>query len=309
MDNQELEKINQFARRELKPEEVYTFKVTLCDNEIDRDFERFSDQALEGLAKMFVGKTGIYDHNPTGKNQWARIYDAQVTEEEGRQTKDGRPYRCLQAKAYMVRTAANEELIAEIEAGIKKEVSVGCSVQKRVCSICGADKAKETCVHQKGKEYQGRVCHLELDEPVDAYEFSFVAVPAQPAAGITKRFGWREEEALPQDALEKLFRGGQPLSPEEQIAAEKAFSRLKAMSLLGEEYLACKRQELLRTAAFCRFPMEQEELEGMSRRLTAGQVDSLTAAIKSYCGGQAPVRQLAPKKEEPGREGLAAFRL
>ncbi len=34
--------INAYARKELKDEDVYTFSVILCDNEVDRDFEAFS---------------------------------------------------------------------------------------------------------------------------------------------------------------------------------------------------------------------------------------------------------------------------
>lgn len=42
VDQRELEQIHQFSRKELTAEEVYTFSVRLCDNEIDRDGERFS---------------------------------------------------------------------------------------------------------------------------------------------------------------------------------------------------------------------------------------------------------------------------
>ena len=49
----ELEQINKYTRRELKEDEVYVFPVVLCDNEIDRDGERFSDSALEKLAELF----------------------------------------------------------------------------------------------------------------------------------------------------------------------------------------------------------------------------------------------------------------
>ncbi len=42
-----LEHLNKFTRKELSAEEVYIFPVTLCDNEIDRDNERFSVKALE----------------------------------------------------------------------------------------------------------------------------------------------------------------------------------------------------------------------------------------------------------------------
>ena len=50
------------GQREMTPEEVYTFSVRLCDNEIDRDGERFDEQTLRELAALFIGKSGIFDH-------------------------------------------------------------------------------------------------------------------------------------------------------------------------------------------------------------------------------------------------------
>lgn len=38
---EELAYINQFTKSPLTAEEVYFFPVRLCDNEVDRDFERF----------------------------------------------------------------------------------------------------------------------------------------------------------------------------------------------------------------------------------------------------------------------------
>ena len=83
----------------------------------------------------------------------------------------------------MVRTPDNQGLIAEIEGGIKKEVSVGCAVKRAVCSICGAERG-QSCGHKPGEVYDGAQCFFQLEEAVDAYEFSFVAVPAQPRAGV-----------------------------------------------------------------------------------------------------------------------------
>lgn len=60
---EQLEQINRFARRELKAEEVYSFSVRLCDNEVDRDGERFPRRTLEELAELFVGKSGLFDHS------------------------------------------------------------------------------------------------------------------------------------------------------------------------------------------------------------------------------------------------------
>ena len=195
-----MEKINRYAVGTLKREQVYCFSVLLCDNDVDRDYERFSDTALEKLAEMFCGRTGIFDHDNSSKGQTARIYDTEVRGYPERKTADGRAYRALIGFAYMVRTEKNKSLIAEIEGGIKKEVSVGCAVAKRICSVCGADGAKGGCSHIKGRSYGGKLCYVTLDEPLDAYEWSFVAVPAQRAAGVTKVYGDREVNA----EIEKL---------------------------------------------------------------------------------------------------------
>lgn len=182
-----LEKINTFTKREMSADEVYVFPVILCDNEIDRDNERFSTNALNSLAKLFIGKTGIKDHNPKASNQTARIFETEVITDESRKTSAGECYTFLKASAYMVRTSKNDDIIKEIDAGIKKEVSVSCSISKGICSICGTDTKESSCCHRKGKMYNGKRCHIILDCPTDAYEWSFVAVPAQKNAGVTKK--------------------------------------------------------------------------------------------------------------------------
>ena len=42
----ELALINKQAIKPLTAEQVFTFKVAICDNQIDRDYEKFSDSAL-----------------------------------------------------------------------------------------------------------------------------------------------------------------------------------------------------------------------------------------------------------------------
>lgn len=181
--------INRQSLRDLTPDEVYTFKVRACDDLIDRDFERFPLETLEKLAPMFVGRTMIADHRWTADNQRARIYETFVDARDG--------CNALIAKCYMLRNDSAKDLIAAIEGGILREVSVGCSIGKAVCSICG--KEYGTCGHQKGTTYDGEMCHVDLLDPVDAYEMSFVAVPAQPGAGVIKSItgGGIEVLALP----------------------------------------------------------------------------------------------------------------
>ena len=227
----ELSLINALARRELGADEVYTFALRLCDNDIDRDFERFDDAALDQLAPMFVGVSGVFDHQWSAREQTARIYRTEVVGGDGTLTADGRPYRFLKGWAYMMRTVENAALIAEIDGGIKREVSVGCAVEKVVCSVCGQEL--DQCPHEKGEEYDGQVCCGVLTGATDAYEWSFVAVPAQRKAGVIKSAGRRlEDEAR-----------------------------------LGRKYLKSLRQEMVRLAGITEPEMEHALLEKAAAKL------------------------------------------
>lgn len=201
LNPQELAQINAWSRRELKAEEVYAFAVKLCDNEVDRDWERFPAATLEELAPLFAGKSGLFDHQWSAREQTARIYRTEVVR-EARLTGAGEPYCYLKGYAYLLRTEGNRELITEIEGGIKKEVSVGCAVERAVCSICGQDI--HTCPHEKGEEYGGQRCWADLVGATDAYEWSFVAVPAQKNAGVMKHWRLEQEAALGRKYLEGL---------------------------------------------------------------------------------------------------------
>ena len=247
-DEQELAEINRLAKTPLAPEQVYTFAVRLCDNEVDRDLERFDPDALEELGRLFLGKSGVFDHQWSAQGQTARIYRTEVIREVAKTTEAGDEYRWLKGWAYLLRTEKNAELIAEIEGGIKKEVSVGCSMGKSVCSICGA---ADGCGHEKGQRYGGKLCFRELREPLDAYEWSFVAVPAQRSAGILKRFCQESEDT----------------------------ALLRKQAALGVKYLASLRREVVRLAM-----LADDALDGEAFAAVAAKLDEpeLLALRKSY---------------------------
>lgn len=173
---EDMEAVNAQARGPLEPEDVYIFRVKAADTHVDRDFERFSPECIRGLAGLYTGKTFLLDHVWSAHSQTARIFRAEARDEE-----DGSCSLIL--SCYVIREG-NEKLIAAIEGGILREVSVGCAVKKTTCSICGADFSQ--CEHQRGATYDGVLCVAVLSEPTDAYEVSFVAVPAQREAGVQK---------------------------------------------------------------------------------------------------------------------------
>ena len=185
--------INQYSVKELTPQDVFCFSSILCDNEVDRDIERFTSDSLDKLAPLFLGKSVLFDHRWSAEKQVARLYRTFV---EGLKEKTvmGETKRALRGSAYMLRTEETAELIKAIEGGIKKEVSVGCQMGGCKCSVCGESLSynwqtgKSLCKndHIKGDTYDGKTCVGDLVDPKDAYEVSFVAVPAQRGAGVTK---------------------------------------------------------------------------------------------------------------------------
>ena len=274
---QEMQAINAFAKTQLSAEEVYTFRVLLCDNEVDRDFERFSVSTLRELSELFVGATGICDHDWRSENQVARIYRTELVTEKGKTTSCGEPYTYLKGFAYMLRTEANAELIAQIDGGIKRETSIGCSVAQSVCSICGAEIG--TCSHEKGKVYGGRLCCAVLTGAVDAYEWSFVAVPAQRSAGVIKSFV--ESEA------------GRGYKAE--------FDALEKSAQLGRKYLDSLRSEVLRLCLVCDEKMHPA-LEKSVQLMDEPELIRLRDAFE-----EASQKLYPPLTQLPGRGEVTAF--
>lgn len=270
VDEQELKQINRFSRKALTADEVYTFAVRLCDNQVDRDGERFEPETLDGLAELFVGKTGIFDHDWSAKGQTARIYRTEVVDEPGVVTAAGDGCRYIKGYAYMLRTPGNEELITQLDGGILREVSVGCAVARCVCSVCGQQAG--SCAHKKGEHYDGKLCYTKLEGAVDAFEWSFVAVPAQPKAGVLRSKS--KEQAL---SLKQLAH---------KHGCQHELEQLEKDAVLGRRYMAALRREVVRLAGLSREDMDHRVMESITEKLEESEL----LELKRVYGGQAAKR-------------------
>ena len=274
----ELAAINALGNTSLTAEEVYPFGVRLCDNQTDRDLEYFARADLEQLAELFVGKTGIFDHSWSAKDQRARIYRTELVEEPGVVTEAGEPGCYLKGYAYMLRTAENAGLIAEIEGGIKKEVSVSCAVRRQVCSICGHDiHDRGQCSHGKGQVYGEKRCIVRLAEPTDAFEWSFVAVPAQPRAWVVK--GFQPGTTLRQ-ALAAWDRDGVWQAELDQLEKEAA---------AGRRHLEDLRRETVRLGLLAEPALGEATLQGIAGKLNQEELEALQACYARRLEGQLPL--------------------
>ncbi len=265
----QLEAINAQAKGKLTAEQVYVFSLRLCDDQVDRDWERFDTRALPGLAKLFIGKTGIVDHRWSSDNQVARIFAAEVVQEDG--------VSYIKAWAYIRRGGQADEVIADIEAGIKKEVSVGCAMGRSICSVCGSEYG--SCGHQKGESYDGQICCAVLQEPMDAYEFSFVAVPAQRGAGVIKGMNGGRCQ------LKELA---------EQFGAQAEYRALYQQAELGKLYEKELRDEVVRLCLSLDLGVEEPVLRSVAEKAGSEDLRKLKSALRQRMDQLTPFQTQLP---------------
>ena len=276
-DAQQLQKINALAKGTLTAEQVYVFSVRLCDDQVDRDFERFDTEALPVLAKLFVGKSGIVDHKWSAGSQLARIFDTEILTEDG--------VTGIKAWAYIRRGGAGDEWIADIEAGIKKEVSVGCAMGRSVCSVCGGEYG--SCGHRKGEYYEGQLCCAILRDPVDAYEFSFVAVPAQREAGVLKGMGR-------QRCLKELA---------EEFGVQEEYRGLWKLARMGQQYQKQLSDEVVRLGLMLGLKVAEPVLRSAAEKLSGAELVELRNALREQAADKYPIQlQLGTVRGEEAME-------
>ncbi len=277
-NEQQLAAINLLAKGKLTAEQVYVFSVRLCDDQVDRDFERFDTEALPALAKLFLGKSGVVDHQWSAGKQLARVFATEVVEAQG--------VHYLKAWAYIRRGGAGDEWIADIEAGIKKEVSVGCAMGSSICSICGGEYG--TCGHHKGEHYDGQLCCVILREPVDAYEFSFVAVPAQPEAGVLKGMGRKR-------TLKELA---------DEFGAQAEYRQLFKLARMGQQYERQLGDEVVRLCLMLGLKVEEPVLRSAVEKLGGAELVGLRDALREQTAKNYPMQiQLGTVRGEEALDG------
>lgn len=277
-----MDKINSFTRKELAEDDVYIFPMVMCDNELDRDFDKFEVETLKTLAELYVGKTVIFDHFCSAANQTARIFDTEVVHVPNEKTFDGTDLYQLVGYAYMLKSEATQEIINNIDAGILKEVSVNCSVAENKCSICGNDYLFGDCQHWKSRQYDGKTCFTYLGKAKDAYEVSFVAVPAQPGAGVTK--SWYN------DAGSKKAKGAKNIMNYEEIKSSLAEMGVELDSIAKEKGVVPEMDVILGAVKkkFDEFPKTEPTEEFISAEKAKDIIgkdmtaDEILAAAKSF---------------------------
>ncbi|MCD7096943.1 hypothetical protein [Stenotrophomonas sp. MMGLT7] len=184
---EQLAQIRQYTLADLPAEQLYVRTFALAHNAIDRDRECFDEALLADYARTLPGK-GLFIKHPTswdgdggpGKGRWFAAQLDRMSLDEARTLLREPDLKfppgaatavVLMASAYLVRTAGNADLLAEIDAGVVGDVSIGSTVKDR-----------ERLVDEQGNELNA----WRLTGPGEALEGSLVWLGAQPGARAVK---------------------------------------------------------------------------------------------------------------------------
>ncbi len=272
----DLELINQrYALRPLTAEEVYVRRIALCNDQVDRTFERFPVTYLKRFSETLPGKPLLAHHD---KQQFplGRFFRAEVktSDELGLPpSADGRPSSWLVCWVYLVKTPGNEEVRRQIDAGVYSHVSIGYRWADLTCDLCGRSYFRSECPHVIGQQYESHTCtatYSGVEERVEAFEGSLVYLGAQYGAVITKSDNRREEKAT----LSHRKEGG-----EDVLAAE------------GREYRSELRAEILRLGRCLHSGIEAETLLEALGDVGAPRLRELLSDYRKRFDGVFPVEQ------------------
>lgn len=209
---EQLAKINSFAKRTLSADEVFCFPNKLAGDMIIPDrYIKLSKELLEVfMANAKSGVSLLLDHSwcpdgffglggrPKAAIPYGRTFDArlEVSDVEGETV-------ALNADHYMLRGVeidgiSTDNLIQSIEAGTLFDTSIGFNFSKGTCSVCNKEYYSSDCRHFAGRTYEVEgedgvirnvLCYVTAKPPGALWENSFVFDGAYPTAGVLSKAG------------------------------------------------------------------------------------------------------------------------
>lgn len=193
--NKQMELINELAKVELEPEQVFVFPDKLVgDMIIPNRYMQISKQLLNVFKEdANSGVSLLIDHpwagfgRPKAAIPYGRTFNSKLKKSDV----EGEEW-ALFADHYIVRGKeidgiSTDSIIASIQDGTFFDTSIGWGADKYECSVCG--KSYFSCEHYAGREYEGEICHVIAKPPGFLIENSIVMDGAYPGAGVLSKNG------------------------------------------------------------------------------------------------------------------------
>lgn len=154
------------------------------------------------------------------------------------------------------------------------------------------------CSHIKGETYGNKLCHCILSDVRDAYEWSFVAIPAQVNAGVTKGY---EKDFRNTLNLIKSVKSGECVSftKEQSLELCEYISALEKSADDGRIYRRTLTDEIVKFALIAVPGISDESIRKMCASAETSELMNFRDAFRQKAGGVIPLSpQLKAKKEK-----------
>lgn len=182
---------------------------------------------------------------------------------------------------------------------------------KSICSICGCDKRSGHCEHIAGREYKGRSAYTILSDVKDAYEFSFVAVPAQREAGVTKAFKTVKGDTDMKSIIKSLQEctGGITLSKAQVNELLNHMDTLDEEAALGREYKKGLIKEVVGLCAKAMPDMDLNTFSGVAQVMTTKELLSFKKAFTKTKNCDGVTLQLKPQCTDKSENTYSNYKI
>ena len=149
------------------------------------------------------------------------------------------------------------------------------------------------CDHIKGKKYNGEVCHYILEDPVDAYEWSFVAVPAQKEAKVIKSLDFNERGGG--NNLEDVIK---MLSTDETVTMSKKQSKdlldfingLKKQAEDGKTYKEDLRKDVMKYCSLADPQFDIKIMDSVTKKMNLEELKSFKTVFQNKVDKTFPIK-------------------
>jgi hypothetical protein len=220
--DEQLSAINTFTRRPFTAEELLVGQVRLCNNAIDRDQERYSEECIDWFVKTIVRKTFLLNHDKHDMSRSAigKFFAADIEKisldqsrmeiDENLTLPEGKSevwFLC--PWFYVAKDAVSPQDLVKIEAGIYDFASIGYRCQQLVPVYAAAGAAEVLYWEYRGKS--------------EATEGSLVYLGAQYGAGMKD---FEDQPPKPGDTTEKNTQGGENTMKNLAMKLMKAFGKV-----------------------------------------------------------------------------------
>jgi len=174
-----LPKIQQFAKRPVKAEDVHIRGTRIINSKPASFYGVFSLGALQEVAELIPGRPLMFEHNYDTAPVGRFFAGKRVFMPETSLTPRKYGY-WTEGLFYVPADAEGTSIVDRVDLGVYSETSLAWAFLETKCSICKADIRSWECGHWPGEIYDpGGLCTFEMSKIVDVLEGSIVYAGAE----------------------------------------------------------------------------------------------------------------------------------